>query len=248
VVKKEYFMAHTPRIYIDEPLAGGIEMPLPDKAHHHVVHVMRAKVGDMLILFNSTQGAYTAQLVKADKKQAVALVQTHTQPPEAPNPITLCPCLIKPARFDWVLEKATELGVHSIQPLLSDYTDINKLNLERAASIVQSAVEQSGRTYMPQVCVPQKLGAWLGGINNGTVLWAFEGEHTKTILQALQTTLPTPFYLMIGPEGGFSATEVALLTAHKNVQAVTLGKHILRAETASLSLLSVVAAHMVQPH
>jgi 16S rRNA (uracil1498-N3)-methyltransferase len=236
-------MAHTPRIYTNQTLSIGREVALPEKAHHHVVQVLRAKLGQKLVLFNNTQGAFAGTLTQADKKQAVVLLATHTQPPQTPAPVVLCPCLIKPARFDWVLEKATELGVQTIQPLLSDYTDINKLNVERAANIVQSAIEQSGQTYMPQVLAPQKLAAWLNTVKNGTILWAHETEQNQTILHVLQTKLPTPFYLLVGPEGGFSAPEQTMLAAHKNVVAVSLGQHILRAETASLSLLSVVMLH-----
>lgn len=233
-------MAHTPRIYTTEVLSIGLELPLPDKTHHHLAHVMRAKVGDALILFNSSQGAYAAELVTLDKKRGVALIKAQTQPPEVPASIILCPCLIKPARFDWVLEKATELGVQAIQPILSDYTDINKLNLERAAGIVQSAVEQSGRTYMPQVCAPQKLVGWLNSITAGTILWAHETAQVQNMLPLLQQKLATPLYLLVGPEGGFSGKEQDMLSAHKFVQTISLGAHILRAETASLSLLSVV--------
>ena len=240
-------MAHTPRIYTAETLSTGLELPLLDKTHHHLAHVMRAKVGDALVLFNSTQGAYTAELVQLDKKRGVALVKAQLQEAETPAPIILCPCLIKPARFDWVLEKATELGVQAIQPILSDYTDINKLNLERAAGIVQSAVEQSGRTYMPQLCAPQKLVGWLSSITAGTILWAHENAQMQNMLPLLQQKLSTPIYLLAGPEGGFSSKEQDILSAHKFVQTISLGTYILRAETASLSLLSVVA-QLVNTH
>lgn len=234
---------HTPRIFLNQELSEQQQITLEPEASHHLVTVLRIKQGRKILLFNGQGGEFSAQLVVANKRAAVVAIDEFADKNnESPLSIHLGICLIKNDRFDWLLQKATELGVTTITPLISQYTD-NKIPSEKLPkkikhweNILVNAAEQSERTLLPPINPPQKLKTWQEE----------RREKAKFILHPSVSggfdKAPQTFSsaaLLVGPEGGFSEEEVATSTADGFVP-VSLGPRILRAETAPLAAISLL--------
>lgn len=253
-----------PRLYCKQILSSKSRLVLDKEASHYVCTVLRLKANRKLVLFNGELsddfGEYHATLIEANKRAAVievgAFIKTKV---ESPLNIELACCLIKSDRFDWLLQKATELGVTSISPIVSEFTDVKhsvKLSKERVEKkllhwqqIVISACEQSGRTQVPIVNAPTALTDWLldnasDGIKDGVksadaryLLHPYNAEPFS--FNEEQKTTIKKIILLIGPEGGLSNEEVAVAHDHK-FTSVLVGPRILRAETAPLTALSIL--------
>lgn len=233
-----------PRFYLPLPLQTGQTLELPAETFRHAIQVLRLNAGEALILFNGEGGEYLAQLENVSKRSATVLLASHTpSAPESPLHLTLVQAIIKPDKMDFALQKAVELGVTSIQPLITQRSvvRIGKEQTDKKRShwqgIVQAACEQSGRTRLPEVAAPQILDDWLATPFSGSRLILAPGDFPR--IHALPTDLPTPIAVLIGPEGGFSDEEVAQCL-QAGVAAVSLGPRILRAETASTATLALL--------
>lgn len=232
-----------PRIYSPQPLAEHTSVQLDGAAAHHVVTVLRMKVGRQLVVFNGEGQEFLATLTQGDKKKAEVSIDT-VRDGEVESPLcsALGVCLIKNDRMDWLLQKATELGVSAIYPLVSEYTDLklSPARLEKKAlhwqQVVISACEQSGRVRVPKVAPLQKLEPWLVAIeaDNKYVLHPYRAQPLRAASVA-----PKGIALLVGPEGGLSEAEVDAAHGH-GFQSIALGPRILRAETAPLVALSLL--------
>jgi 16S rRNA (uracil1498-N3)-methyltransferase len=229
-------------------LAPREELELPVEIAHQARDVLRLVVGDELSLLDGAGGVCEARLIATTRNRVfVRLGERRTVPGiEPPIRLVLCQSLLKAAKYEIVLQKCTELGVAGFVPLVSERAVAatvarGESKQQRWAKIVAEAMEQCGGTYLPELVEPQTLQQALEGIPPGGVALApFEGEHGTTLRSALQSGLAgrplseiPEIRIFIGPEGGFSATEIALL-GHYVATAVTLGRRILRAETASI--------------
>lgn len=233
-----------PRFYVTEPLTVGQEFPLPDTTFRHAIQVLRLNTGEPLILFNGTGSEYQARITSISKRAASALIESFSPlDTESPLHLTLAIAVIKPDKMDFALQKAVELGVTSIQPLITqrsvirigkDKTDKKTQHWE---GIVQAACEQSGRTRLPAVETPQTLESWLENMAAGTRIILAPGDYPH--INALPENLAQPISLLIGPEGGFTDEEVEMCLK-AGVTAVSLGPRILRAETASTTALALL--------
>ena len=233
-----------PRFYVEQPLTVGDCFTLPETTFRHAIQVLRLSVGESLILFNGAGGDYVAELSSVTKKAAIVQVQSFSPiANESPVAITLAQAIIKPDKMDFALQKAVELGVTTIQPLITQRSvvriskDQTEKKVQHWQGIVQAACEQSGRIVLPQVLEPVSLDAWLQQAFHGTRLMLGIGDYPR--IAALPNDLPAPLALVIGPEGGFTEEETAACLA-ANVQGVSLGQRILRAETASLAALALI--------
>ena len=233
-----------PRFYVEQPLTVGDCFTLPEATFRHAIQVLRLSVGESLILFNGEGGDYVAELSSVTKKAAIVQVQSFSPiANESPVAITLAQAIIKPDKMDFALQKAVELGVTTIQPLITQRSvvriskDQTEKKVQHWQGIVQAACEQSGRIVLPQVLAPVSLDAWLQQAFHGTRLMLGIGDYPR--IGALPADLPAPLALVIGPEGGFTEEETAACLA-ANVQGVSLGQRILRAETASLAALALI--------
>jgi 16S rRNA (uracil1498-N3)-methyltransferase len=228
--------------------APGKELELPVEIAHQARDVLRLVVGDGLSLLDGAGGVYEARLIAATGNRVfVRLGERRTVPDiEPPVRLVLCQSLLKAAKYEIVLQKCTELGVGGFVPLISERAVAaviagGESKQRRWTKIVAEAMEQCGGTYLPELVEPQTLQQALEGIPPGGVaLVPFEGEGEATLRCAVQTGLAgrllseiPEFRIFIGPEGGFSATEIALLERYA-ATTVTLGRRILRAETASI--------------
>ena len=234
----------TPRLFSDQPLLVGTEVVLEGSAVQYLVKVLRARVGDTVILFDG-QGQQGTATIKAIAKHSVsAQLDTITTPQTEPSLQThLGLCLSKGDRFDWAIQKATELGVGSISPLYSTRVDFT-VPPERLAKrlshwqhIVTSACEQSGRVRIPTVNAPTSLTHWVSETLADVKLVLHCDVHGTSPLAAK----PQSVALLIGPEGGLTDEEVATAERH-HFQPWQLGPRILRTETAPVVALSVIGA------
>ncbi|RZO66855.1 MAG: 16S rRNA (uracil(1498)-N(3))-methyltransferase [Halieaceae bacterium] len=234
----------TPRLFSDQPLLVGTEVVLEGSAAQYLGKVLRARVGDTVILFDG-QGQQGTATIKAIAKHSVsAQLDTITTPQtESSLQTHLGLCLSKGDRFDWAIQKATELGVGSISPLYSTRVDFT-VPPERLAKrlshwqhIVTSACEQSGRVRIPTVNAPTSLTHWVSETLADVKLVLHCDVHGTSPLAAK----PQSVALLIGPEGGLTDEEVATAERH-HFQPWQLGPRILRTETAPVVALSVIGA------
>ncbi len=223
-----------PRLFVPGPLAAGSAVLLDGNQAHYLSRVMRAKGGDIVILCDNVTGEWAASVISAGKREIALEVSQCLRPREDVPDFWLCAALLKKDRFDLVLEKATELGAVKIQPVITRRCVADKLNLDRARTIVIEAAEQCARTALPEVAEPVKLEALLASWPAArTMFFADEtgGEPAATAFSAAGT----PAAMIIGPEGGFDPSERIILRGHRQVKPITLGPRILRGETAAIA-------------
>lgn len=201
---------------------------------HYLLRVMRVGPGDAVILCDNATGEWAARVIHAGKRDLTLDVVECLRPREDVPDFWLCPALLKKDRFDWVLEKATELGVARIQPVVTRRCVADKLNPERARTILTEAAEQCARTALPELTEPMKLDALLRDWPADRKLFFADENGGDPAMQAFAAHTG-PAALIIGPEGGFDDSERAAIRALDSAQAITLGPRILRGETAALA-------------
>jgi 16S rRNA (uracil1498-N3)-methyltransferase len=227
-----------PRLFVAETLAAGMTVRIEGNPAHYLARVMRVAPGDIVILCDDATGEWAARVSDAGKRDVVVEVAELLRPREDVPDLWLCPALLKKDRFDMVLEKATELGIARIQPLLTRRCVADKLNLERARAITIEAAEQCARTALPELAEPVKLDALLAGWPEGRALFFADeqgGEPAAPAFSAHQG----PAAILTGPEGGFDEAERAAIRAHPAARPISLGPRILRGETAAIAAISV---------
>ncbi|BEV07101.1 16S rRNA (uracil(1498)-N(3))-methyltransferase [Methylophilus sp. DW102] len=233
------------RFHSPAALTVGQSVPLSDNAMAHAVRVMRLKVGDTLILFCGDGFDYLCALTQVEKKSATVEVLSRTQVSnESPLNIRLLQGISSGDRMDYTIQKAVELGVHEIFPLSTERC-VTKLSGDRAEKRVEhwqgvaiAACEQSGRAIIPLVHAPLTLAQWLSQHATADSLNLLLNPVGAQRLASLNPR-KNAIHLLIGPEGGLSAAEIALASQH-HFQSIVLGPRILRTETAALTAMSVM--------
>jgi len=238
-------MAKPPRVYVDLDLAEGAIVELPDAVHRHLVVVLRRIRGDTVTLFNGRGGEYTAELEALGKKTASARINGfHDISRESRLAVTLAQAISKGDSMDYCLQKAVELGVAGIQPLVTDHVAVRlsderwERKREHWQGIVTAAAEQSGRTAVPQVAPVVDLRDWLNHAPAEALRLVLEpgAAHASGLAYHGQ-----PVQLLVGPEGGLSDQELRLADL-AGFTALALGPRTLRTETAGVTALSVLQA------
>ncbi len=226
-----------PRLFVEAPVAAGELVVIEGNSAHYLTRVMRVREGDAVIVCDDVTGEWACRVVSADKRSVTLEPVEKLRPRESVPDIWLCPALLKKDRFDVVLEKATELGVAAIHPVLARRCVADKLNLDRARTVTTEAAEQCARTALPEICAPQSLSAMLADWPADRALFFADelgGEHA---LRAFASH-SGPAAIFIGPEGGWDDAERDAIRAHPAARPVTLGPRILRGETAALGALA----------
>ncbi len=230
-----------PRVHVPGPLAVGAQLDLPEAATRHIVRVLRLGAGAALRLFDGTGGEYVATLVTADRRRCTARLDAFdSREAELPFATNLAQAVSRGDRMDLTLQKAVELGVSTLVPLITARSaplPAGERRARRAAhwrGIVASACEQCGRNRLPEVAEPVSFADWLPHAPAGNRLVL--APRAGTPLHALDLT-DTPVTLLVGAEGGLSATELAAATQAGFV-GVALGPRVLRTETAALVALA----------
>lgn len=231
------------RLFVEAGLAAGSEAPLDDDQVHYLRNVMRRPDGAPLLLFNGRDGEWRGTLSFRGKKSAVAEVGERTRE-QTPEPdIWLCFAPVKRARIDYIAEKATELGVSVLQPVVTRHTAVERVNVERLRANAVEAAEQTERLTVPEVREPVDLGKLLDAWpEERRLMMCDETGGGPPIAEALsqldEAARLAPWAIVIGPEGGFAETELQALRRIKDVTSVGLGPRILRADTAALAALA----------
>jgi len=215
-------------------LGEGTQISIEGAQAHYLARVMRVGPGDAVILCDNMTGEWAARVIEAGKREVLLSPETLLRPREMVPDFTLCAALLKKDRFDLVLEKACELGVARIQPVLTRRCVADKLNLERANAILTEAAEQCARTALPELLAPVKLDALLKGWQAGRALF-FADENGGAPAAAAFAADSGPAALLTGPEGGFDEAERAAIRALPQAEAIALGPRILRGETAAIA-------------
>lgn len=230
-----------PRIYLDQLLTENKNCLLSDDAAHHVSKVLRMKAGQPLSLFNGRGGWFDAMITRIDKRSVeVATGAHHPDESESPLEITLVQGVSRGERMDYTLQKAVELGVKKIAPVLCEYTNVKldedkkQKRHEHWRKIIINACEQCGRNRIPHLAVVTDLEDWLEADRNGLKLILHPGTSVR-LSELPDTTMNLT--LLAGPEGGFSEHEVAN-ALKQGYQTLTLGPRILRTETAALAAIT----------
>ena len=233
------------RLFIPEKnLDRGTRIKLCGNDFEYLTKVMRQKITDRFFIFNGVDGEFVAQITDIEKKSLSAEVgEKISELKKVPN-VTLAFALIKNVRIDFVAEKATELGVARFQPILTQRTIVDKINLERFSANVKEACEQCERNDFPEIFPLKKLEKFLSeeGIEEKILILCDEsgqGAKASEVLSKINVA-EKEIVILIGPEGGFSESEFAKMRQLKNLFAISLGPRILRADTAMISALTLV--------
>ncbi|MEO7277826.1 MAG: 16S rRNA (uracil(1498)-N(3))-methyltransferase [Sphingomicrobium sp.] len=229
-----------PRLFIGAPLSAGASIELDSGQANYLGNVLRLREGGELLVFDGASGEWRARVAATGRKRMTLVVDAQTREPEIIPDVWLAFAPVKRAQTDWLVEKATELGVARLLPVLTQRTVAERVRLDRLRTITIEAAEQCGRTRLTEIAEPASLKAVLGGRDPERPLYfADEAGGGTPAATAFQ---PGPALLLVGPEGGFSDEERAAIRSAQGVVPISLGPRILRAETAALAALSAFMA------
>lgn len=232
------------RFYVDMPLQAHAQIILPEEVFHHWIRVLRAQIGEQATLFNGLGGEYNAELIEINKKQATVELKDFTATDRTtPYQVTLGQVMSKGDRMDYAIQKAVELGVSTIQLLISERCEMrlkydrDQKKLDHWQQVAIAACEQCGLNRVPQVLAPLSIEQWFIQLNDilSLKLVLAPSQHAFKF----SSPFPEQIHLLVGPEGGLSETEINLAKEY-NFQAWTLGERILRTETAPVVALSAL--------
>ncbi len=227
----------TPRLFVDRMLGEG-PIRIDGPAAHYLVSVMRTRIGDPVKLFDDRSGEWLAVAASVGKRDLTLDVTERLREREAVPDLWLCAAPLKKGRVDWLAEKACELGVARLVPVVTRRTVVDKPNTERLRAHLIEAAEQCGRTALPQVAEPVKLTALLRDWSPERALFFADETGGAPALTAMAAHRG-PAAILIGPEGGFDAEEREAIRAHPAAIGIGLGPRILRADTAAAAAVSL---------
>ena len=231
----------TPRLYVDAPLAAGVAVSLAPEQANYLGNVLRLKSGDAVLAFNGREGEWRAALA-GRKRVEQLVVEAQTRPQDPPTRVRYAFAPLKHARLDYLVQKATELGVRRLRPAITRRTIAERVNLARMRANAVEAAEQCNLVAVPEVMEPRKLDAILGDWPGERALIFCDEAAVVGDPQAALRALKAPAAVLIGPEGGFDENERTMLLALPGVTAISLGPRILRADTAAVAALTLAQA------
>jgi 16S rRNA (uracil1498-N3)-methyltransferase len=228
------------RLYVSADLGASMAVGLDEGQSHYLLHVLRAKAGNRVLVFNGRDGEWLAEITQTGKRGVTATCLKQTEPQAEVPDIWLAFAPVKKTPSDYLVQKATELGVSVLLPVFTRRTIVSRVNEERMTANAIEAAEQSGRLNVPEIreALPLEklLSAWP---KERRLFFCDEGGDAMAMTQAARESRGGPTAILTGPEGGFDPAERAMLRALPFVTPVTLGPRILRADTAALAALSI---------
>ncbi len=232
-----------PRLYCAETLSGEGSITLSREASHYLVTVMRLGQDDEVRLFNSIDGEWRCAIAMANRKAAKVNCVEHLRDATPPPDIDYLFAPLKSARLDYLVQKATEMGARTIQPVITRHTIADKVNIDRMCANAIEAAEQCNMVYVPDVLEPVKLVNLLAEWDEArTLVFCDETAALANPVEVLQQVRPGPLAVLLGPEGGFSDEERQLICSVPGVVALSLGPRIMRADTAAVAVMALVQA------
>lgn len=238
--------ASLPRLFVTDDLALGASLHLGREQSNYLAAVLRMKVGEAAVLFNGRHGAFRIVITADAKKNVVVelVEQIATQPEALDLWYGFAP--LKTGRLDYMVQKATEMGVGTMQPVTTRFTQVHRLNLDKVRANAVEAAEQCEVLNVPvvaeEIALEKLIAQWPELHGPRKLIFADEGQGSASPLDAIASLKGQPLGLIIGPEGGFSDEERALLHAQPFVTPISLGPRILRADTAAVAALAVIQA------
>ena len=226
------------RLYYPNSIAENSTVLISKEHTHYIVNVMRLKRGSNINFFNSN-GEWLSEIVFLERDRVEVKFLNKVKNNFEKSKIELAICLIKKNPMELILEKATELGVSKITPIISERTEVKELNFERAHKIVIEATEQSNQLNPPKISELVTLKNFLNNIDN-TAQLLFADVNSKNKLEEKNLKSGSVKIILIGPEGDFSPSERELILSHSNSTSFSISKNILRSETAVISAISLV--------
>ncbi|MGY6706628.1 16S rRNA (uracil(1498)-N(3))-methyltransferase [Roseinatronobacter sp.] len=226
------------RLYLEHALGQGQVIDLSRDHAHYLFNVLRLSVGQRVAVFDGQNGEWQAEIVTTGKRGGTLRCLTQSAPQRMPPDLWLLFAPIKKARTDFIVEKATELGVARILPVQTDFTNSERIRQDRLQAHAIEAAEQCGGTYVPQVADLQPLSRLLDNWDTSRAL-IFADETLSDAPGPAPALPPAPAAIVIGPEGGFSANERERLRKMASVTPISLGPRILRADTAAVAALTL---------
>ncbi len=238
--------AALPRLYVVNDLAAGQVVALDKDQSLYLAAVLRQQIGDSVVVFNGRDGAWAARLT-SDSKKAVTLALVEQIAPQTPkSDLWYGFAPLKTERLDYVIQKATEMGAGIIQPVLTKFTQVSRLRLDKIVANAIEAAEQCEVLTVPVVAddisLTNLLAGWTRDHGDRVLVVADESAASSSPVQALAALKGRRIGLLVGPEGGFADEEIALLRQQDFVVPVSLGPRILRADTAAVAALAVIQA------
>lgn len=224
----------TPRLFVEQPLTEGSEIHVAGNNAHYLLGVMRLKEGSAVKLFDDISGEFLATVSSTGKRDLILTIEARLRGRDEVPDLWLCQALVKKDRFDWIAEKACELGAARFVPVLTARCVVDKVKEDRLRAQMIEAAEQCERTALPEIASLTKLDALLKNWPEGRILYFCDERGGEAFAPK-----PGPAAILIGPEGGFTDKENAAIRAHPSAIPVSLGPRILRADTAAVAALSV---------
>ena len=224
-----------PRLFVEATLSDGAAVTLDGPQANYLGNVLRLGVGGQVLLFDGTSGEWIATVAQMTRKSMQLTVERRTKAVEAVPDLWLAFAPVKRTQLDWLVEKATELGVARLMPVVTRRTVVERIKGERLRSIAVEAAEQCGRTMLPVIDELVALERLLKDRDSGRMLYFADETGGEPMVTAFESG---PGLILTGPEGGFTPEERALIRAAVGVKPISLGPRILRAETAALAAVA----------
>ena len=236
----------TPRLFVAAPLAAGAAVTPGAAQIHYLTDVMRMAAGDVVLVFNGSDGEWQARLARA-KRLTVLEVEVQTRPQPPPSRLHYLFSPLKRTRLDYMVQKAVEMGVSHFHPVMMRHTQAERVNLDRMRANAIEAAEQCGILAVAAIAAPLDLPTALAGLPDACRLVfcdedAPAGDPVAVLRADLGAVDDPELAVVVGPEGGFSGDERTLLLARPQTSRIALGPRILRADTAAVAALAVVQA------
>ncbi|MCP4380457.1 MAG: 16S rRNA (uracil(1498)-N(3))-methyltransferase [Hyphomicrobiales bacterium] len=236
----------TQRLFVDHPLAGGVSLPLDRKQTNYLVNVLRMKDGDPIQVFNGRDGEWRASLrFDGRRTHALSVGEKQREQPPAPD-LDYLFAPLKQARLDYMVAKATEMGVGRLRPVRTQHGQVGRINHRRLEANIVEAAEQCGVLAIPALeditALDKSLSEWPATDPGRRIIFCDEGHLDGDPLTILTGLRRSPLAVLVGPEGGFSVEERDRLRDLPLVTTVPLGPRILRADTAAVAALTLVQA------
>ena len=232
-------MVSKARLFYSNKLKTGTISRLSEKQSHYTKNVMRLKAGDKISLFNSQDGEWDVKILDQGKIFTEFKVEKLSRPLSNEKNIWLAFSPIKKVPQDLMIQKTTELGIQKFIPLLCERSVVREINIKRTEKIITEACEQSNRITVPKIQELQRLDEFIKNFpDNGKIVFCDINSQSKDLKNKLPKK--NPICILIGPEGDFSEEERQFITNYKNVISITLGKNILRAETAAIASTTIL--------
>jgi 16S rRNA (uracil1498-N3)-methyltransferase len=231
------------RLFLESDLKAGAIIPCSRDQANYLRNVLRLSAGDEVLVFNGQDGEWRARIAEADKRSCTLQPVEQIRPQQTGPDLDYLFAPLKRARLDYMVQKATEMGVARLRPVLTRHTIAERVNLDRMRANVIEAAEQCGVLRLPEVREPDRLERIVANWDESRpLIFCDEGAGVKDPVATLSVVPRGPVAALVGPEGGFSAEERALLLAKPYAVRLSLGPRVLRADTAAVAALALVNA------